>query len=625
MKTIQLIHVEHRNEKCLLVKFPFDEELIAVVKKIKNARFSKTYKSWYVPDNKETIKELFSLFKDIAVISEQRKSDPPRRSEKITDENLNNRKLNSGEVQGLKGIQDSCMRNENNSECCNDDHRDENTEFDKSEKLIRRSEGIIENTENPKLQTSNTKFQFPVSKIKDEFSNIQKLENGKNSECCSASRGEESEDERNENRANPKVQNPNFKFKFSDSKNINENSKDITSENKNNSETVHGDSEDRSEKPELKKEGAPLRKGGVVLMDIIDEKKIILRFPFAKAHIAKIKTLPYYIWHKEEKYWSFPYTANIKSEIENYFSRFGYEIECTLRKSKPRGIKEKRHYTNDRKIPDAYLEKLKIKRYSENTQRTYKVAFSDFINYYKTKELESITENEIKEYLLYLVEKRKVSSSFQNQVINAIKFYYEKVLKMEKLPYIYIDRPFKEKLLPTVLSEEEVRRIISNIDNIKHKTILLTIYSAGLRRSELIKLKVNDIDKERNAVIIKDAKGKKDRNTLLSKKLLFYLDEYMKLYAPKVWLFEGQDGGQYSESSINSIFHEACRKAGINKKATVHTLRHSFATHLLERGTDLRYIQTLLGHSSSKTTEIYTHITKKGMEQLESPLDNLDL
>jgi len=112
---------------------------------------------------------------------------------------------------------------------------------------------------------------------------------------------------------------------------------------------------------------------------------------------------------------------------------------------------------------------------------------------------------------------------------------------------------------------------------------------------------------------------------LLSKKLLSYLCEYFKEYAPKVWLFEGQDGGRYSESSINSIFHEACRKAGINKKATVHTLRHSFATHLLERGTDLRYIQTLLGHSSSKTTEIYTHITKKGMEQLESPLDNLDL
>lgn len=378
-----------------------------------------------------------------------------------------------------------------------------------------------------------------------------------------------------------------------------------------------------------KEEGEPFfnpdRKGRIVLMDIIDERKIILRFPFAKAHVAKVKTLPYYFWNKEERYWSFPYTANIKSEIENYFSQFGFDIECNFRKSRTKELKAKKNYTNDRRIPDAFLNKLVLRRYSESTQRTYKVAFLDFINYYKTKELEDITEQEINEYLMFMVEKRKVSTSFQNQIISAIKFYYEKVLGRDKIPFIYVDRPLKEKFLPTVLSEEEIQRIMSSVDNIKHKSILLTIYSAGLRRSELINLKIKDIDKDRKAIVIKGAKGKKDRNSLLSKKLFSYLDVYLKEYKPKEWLFEGQDGGQYSVSSINTIFHEACRKAGITKKATVHTLRHSFATHLLERGTDLRYIQELLGHSSSKTTEIYTHITRKGIEQLESPLDNLSL
>ena len=188
-----------------------------------------------------------------------------------------------------------------------------------------------------------------------------------------------------------------------------------------------------------------------------------------------------------------------------------------------------------------------------------------------------------------------------------------------------IERPRSEHKLPNVLSEEEVMRIINNVQNIKHKAILLTIYSAGLRISEAVNLKIADIDSSRHLILIKGAKGKKDRNSLLSEKLLVYLRKYFLMYKPKVWLFEGQYGDQYSETSIQHIFRKACNDAKIIKKATVHTLRHSFATHLLEHGTDLRYIQELLGHSSSKTTEIYTHITHKGMEQIKSPLDNLDI
>ena len=272
------------------------------------------------------------------------------------------------------------------------------------------------------------------------------------------------------------------------------------------------------------------QKGRIVLMNIIDEKKIILHFPFAKAHVAKMKTIPYFFWHPEEKYWSFPYTPKIKSEIENYFAQFGFEIECTFRKSRIKEVREKKNYLNDRKVPEEYINMLKTKRYSSNTIDTYRKVFTDYINYFKTKELEEITDQEIKDYLLYLVEKRKISASLQNQVINGIKFYYEKVLKLDKLPYIYIDRPFKEQTLPTVLSEEEIQNIINSIDNLKHKTIILTLYSAGLRIGELLNLKMPDIDSKRNAVIIKGAKGKKDRYSLLSEKLLIYLRQYYQMY-----------------------------------------------------------------------------------------------
>ncbi len=187
-----------------------------------------------------------------------------------------------------------------------------------------------------------------------------------------------------------------------------------------------------------------------------------------------------------------------------------------------------------------------------------------------------------------------------------------------------MDRPRSEKKLPTVLSEQEVGNLLNATENLKHKTILMLCYSAGLRLSELINMKIKDIDSSRMQVRIKQAKGKKDRYSLLSVKLLQVLREYFKKYKPKEWLFEGATGGLYSARSIQLIMHDATLKAGITKKVSVHTLRHSFATHLLENGTDLRYIQSLLGHESSKTTEVYTHITTKGFDQIKSPLDKLN-
>lgn len=190
-------------------------------------------------------------------------------------------------------------------------------------------------------------------------------------------------------------------------------------------------------------------------------------------------------------------------------------------------------------------------------------------------------------------------------------------------PYL-IDRPREEMYLPEVLSEEEVKAILDATENLKHKAILMTIYSAGLRISEVINLKIKDIDSQRMQIRVEQGKGKKDRYTLLGKKTLEVLRKYFQLYKPRVYIFEGMDGQQYSKSSITQILKTSVLKAGIKKRVSVHTLRHSFATHLLEGGVNLRYIQSLLGHGSSKTTEIYTHITTKGFDQIVNPLGKFE-
>jgi integrase/recombinase XerD len=249
--------------------------------------------------------------------------------------------------------------------------------------------------------------------------------------------------------------------------------------------------------------------------------------------------------------------------------------------------------------------------------------FSDFINHFGGGNLLAIDERDIKRFLHLLV-KRGFSSSTQNQAVNAIKFYYEQVLDMPQRFYD-IERPRKHAKLPQVLSEEDVLRLLSAVENLKHQAILVTIYSCGLRISEVINLKITDIDSTRKTVLVRDAKGKKDRSTVLADTTVELLRKYYVRYKPKEYLFEGAKGGKYSVTSIQHIFKDALKKAKIGKPATVHTLRHSFATHLLESGTDLRYIQALLGHTSAKTTEIYTHVSTKTLKTIVSPIEKLKL
>lgn len=273
-------------------------------------------------------------------------------------------------------------------------------------------------------------------------------------------------------------------------------------------------------------------------------------------------------------------------------------------------------------LPPDYHDMLVRMRYSEATIHNYESQFKAFLAYLLPAGVEAITEARIKEYLLYLIEVRQVSISTQNQAINAIKFYLEHVMKGERKEY-YVERPMKEWKLPTVMSEQEVRDLLLHTYNLKHRCMLFFLYSAGLRISELLSLKPGDIDAQRGLIYVRRGKGRKDRVTLLSRVALTYMEEYCKEYAPKTWLFEGPGGGPYGRRSVNYIIKRSGRLAGITKRISAHTLRHSFATHLLERGTDLRYIQTLLGHESSQTTERYAHVTKRGFEALVSPLDNL--
>lgn len=339
----------------------------------------------------------------------------------------------------------------------------------------------------------------------------------------------------------------------------------------------------------------------------------------------QIKQFPMCKWNSPQNCWEIPYSERFKAELnliaENNGLNFLYH-EVEKPKVKPR--KSKYDIRNYRECPAEYKNKLIELRYSKNTYDVYTDFFEEFINYYEDYKLEDITEEMINDFQLYLITERCVATATQNQAINAIKFYYERVLGQARKVY-YIERPREETFLPTVLSTEEVNAILKSIENLKHKAIIMTIYSGGLRISEAINLKLKDIDSKRMQIRVEQGKGKKDRYTLLAKKTLEVLREYVKEYKPKEWLFEGEKGGKYGTRSIQNILKIALKKVGIVKKISVHSLRHSFATHLLENGTDLRYIQALLGHSSSKTTEIYTHITTKGFDSLKNPLDSFEL
>ena len=267
------------------------------------------------------------------------------------------------------------------------------------------------------------------------------------------------------------------------------------------------------------------------------------------------------------------------------------------------------------------IEKMTLKRMSHTTIKTYKNGFTQFLRYYNDIHPKDITKEQIVAYMLHRIRIDKISESIQNNFINAIKCYYEFVLGRDRT-YYDLQRPFT---LPNVLSQEEFIKLMSVVENVKHRCILLAIYSGGLRLSELINLRVADIHKDDNCIFVKAGKGKKDRYTLLSQTLLDELAIYQQHYQTAYWLFEGQTGGQYAPRSVQYILRDAVAKSGVNPFATVHTLRHSFATHLVLAGHDILSVQKLMGHESPETTAIYVHLTGEQIRRIQSPLDKLKL
>lgn len=362
----------------------------------------------------------------------------------------------------------------------------------------------------------------------------------------------------------------------------------------------------------------------------IKEKKMIgLKFYQDRMIHGLVKGLPNIKWSTT---YQMAYLPNTKQNLETISKTFKGLVWINYNKfflNKPNksgaepsdlsDYRNRKSTANCKLVPPSYLDKLELKCYAANTVKTYVYYFEQFINYHQSTPIDQLDEQDIRAFLKHLKQKN-VSHSYLNQAVNAIKFYYEVVLGMPNR-FIDIERPRKTTQLPKVIAIEEVKAMIATTENLKHRCIIQLLYSAGLRRSELLELKLTDIDSKRMLVHIRAAKGGKDRHSLLSKTVLTDLRAYYKTYKPKVYLFEGVHGNPYSAESVLAIVRKAASKAGIKRRVTPHMLRHSFATHLLENGVDLRQIQVLLGHGSSKTTEIYTHVATHTFKTIKNPLD----
>lgn len=360
-----------------------------------------------------------------------------------------------------------------------------------------------------------------------------------------------------------------------------------------------------------------------------DARRLAVRFAFNPDLQRVLKTLPDARFSKTHKCWYVDDTAGKADALVKLFKGIAYLEFAWLNTGKEKDNRVAHVLAGKAEPHPAHAEaiklmeqKLKLKGYAPSTIRTYVEQFILFLRFFPDSHPADLGEEEIGTYLLFLVDKRKVAKSTQNQAINAVKFFYEKVLRQERKVY-YVERPMRERKLPEILSEQEVMALFEAAGNLKHRLMLMIIYSAGLRRSELLGLRTGDVDMDRRLVLVRGGKGRKDRHTLLAASVVPLLKQYLDEYEPAFWLFEGLRGQRYSETSLQAVLKRAAAVAGIRKNVHLHMLRHSFATHLLEGGTSTRYIQVLLGHESPKTTEIYAQVTRFGLDKVMSPLDQI--
>ncbi len=542
---IKASKIFHRDEYRILLEFPYNQDIIDIIKKIGQAKWSKTYNAWHLPYSKEVFANLIELFPDMDY--------PKKDIQKSVKEKSNEKDV---DVKNTP-VKPKCVKT------------------------------VL-------IEVMGRKILVQIPKDETDIAFLRSIRYS---------------------RWNNKI----FRWEVP---NYPGNLDIITKyfENRITEIIVH-------EQQEVIIEGKIQSfKNNEVLIIKTKNNRLKLLFGFNFDLTNKLKKIPYHSWDKKNKWWTIPYTEKYLKEVSDYATNIGFSIVYEEEPAGDKGVKRinSSNVPNYRGCPEEYILKLRELRYSEKTLKSYTMLFEEFINYFFKLDIKTIDETQIIKFLRYLIMERKVSSSYQNQSINAIKFYYEKVLGGQRKFY-FIERPRREKTLPVVLNIEETIKLIKSANNLKHKAIIMLAYSSGLRLGELVRLKLNDIDRERMQIRVEQSKGKKDRYTKLSEKFLIVFDQYLEKYKPKEWVFEGAGLGIYSARSIQNIVKAAAKKAGIKKDISVHTLRHTFATHSLEDGADLRYIQEMLGHESSKTTEIYTHVTTKGFDQFKSPLDNLDI
>jgi len=364
-------------------------------------------------------------------------------------------------------------------------------------------------------------------------------------------------------------------------------------------------------------------------LQIKGEHFIGLQFYPDKIIQALVKQLPGVTWSTRNRMAVIPHSQENVRLIFNTFRGIAWvngQQFFSIKGQQNPNTPDKKEYRSTAENPQGicprtYIEKLELMKYSGNTIRSYIRNLEAFMRFRKDLPLQERDESTVQDYLAMLSRNGK-SESALNIALNAIKFYYETVCNMPKRLYS-IRRPRKRQQLPKVLAKQEIAKMIRQTSNIKHRCLLSLMYSSGLRRGEVCKLKLTDIDSNRMTIFVRDSKGKKDRVTILSESLLDELREYYRQYRPKDYLFENSKQAALSPETVSKLVRQAAYRAKIKKRVTPHMFRHSFATHLLESGTDLRYIQTLLGHSSTKTTEIYTQVAINNITQIKSPLDSL--
>ncbi len=375
------------------------------------------------------------------------------------------------------------------------------------------------------------------------------------------------------------------------------------------------------------------------------ENRLLLKFVYNQELITLARTLPDCRWSNTHRAWHIPNNRENLKLLFKVFKGKAY-IDTTVifkikapdepvgnlkvsqdsKQVKTESIEPRPPATDNfnalQKSLADFTEYLIHRRYSKNTIKSYTENLKFFLEHVD-KPAADVTNHDLIRFSNQLIASKGYSASFQNQLINAIKLYF-RTIHSTKFIVDDVERPRPEHKLPNVLSKEEVKKILTSPTNIKHRAMLSLIYACGLRRSELLNLIPADVDSKRKLLIVRQGKGKKDRIVPISEKIIEMLREYYQAYMPKVWLFEGRVlGEQYSEVSLQKVLKEAVKKANNKKPVTLHWLRHSYATHLLESGTDLRYIQELLGHKSSKTTEIYTHVSTQSIQKIKSPFDDL--